>query len=202
MIEVKRIVNDLFTSNTYVLFDNDYDYCWLVDIGDYYKVVDVLPSGVTVRGVFLTHTHFDHIYGLNELYRRWPEVRVYAADFGCKSLYDDKMNLSRYHKHPILFEGKDVVVMREGDEKEIYPEVKMIAYEMPGHSLDSMCYMMGEWLFTGDAYIPGVKVVTKLPGGNRKQATQSIERIMVLGKSKTICPGHGEEFNILNKVYM
>lgn len=65
MLQVKQIVNSIFTSNTYVLFDDDYDYCWLVDIGDFNKVADVLPPGVEIRGVFLTHSHFDHIYGLN-----------------------------------------------------------------------------------------------------------------------------------------
>lgn len=47
-------------------------------------------------------------------------------------------------------------------------------------------------MFTGDAYIPGVKVVTKLPKGNRKLAAESIERIESLAKGKNICPGHGE----------
>ena len=72
MLQVTQIVNSVFTSNTYLVFDDEYDYCWLVDIGDYDKVADVLPIGMEVRGVFLTHSHFDHIYGANALYRAFP----------------------------------------------------------------------------------------------------------------------------------
>jgi hypothetical protein len=43
MLQVKQIVNNIFTSNTWMLFDDSYDYCWLVDIGDYEKVADTLP---------------------------------------------------------------------------------------------------------------------------------------------------------------
>ena len=75
MLQVKQIINNVFKSNTYVVLDDDYDYCWLVDIGSYEKVKEAIPSGMEVRGVFLTHTHFDHIYGINCLYESFPQCR-------------------------------------------------------------------------------------------------------------------------------
>ena len=50
--------------------------------------------------------------------------------------------------------------------------------------------MVGDNLFTGDAYISGVKVVTNLPKGNKKLAQDSIERILGLAEGKTIRSGH------------
>ena len=57
---------------------------------------------------------------------------------------------------------------------------------------------MGEYLFTGDSYISGIKVVTNLPGGNKELAAQSLEKILELAKGKILCPGHVVEENVGN----
>lgn len=190
MLEVKRIVNDIFTSNTYLLFEKRYSYCWLIDIGDYSKVADVLPQGVEIRGVFITHAHFDHIYGLNSLHLAWPDCNVYTSVFGRDALYSDKVNLSRYHECPIVYKGDSVNTMVDGEKIEIFPGVHLTSYETPGHSPCCLTYIVDNFVFTGDAFIPGVKVVTKLPGGNKIQAKHSIEKIKSLSQGKYIYPGH------------
>ena len=144
-----------------------------------------------IRGVFLTHTHFDHIYGLNDLYNAWPEIHVYTSESGYDALYNDKINLSRYHNCPIIYEGDSVRVMSDGEMVELFPGIQMTSYTTPGHSTCSLSFEVENNLFTGDAYIPGVKVVTKLPGGNRIIAKRSIEKIKSLAKGRVVYPGHG-----------
>ena len=61
-----RLENDVFTSNTYVLLERGSQGVWLVDIGDFGKVKKLLTPSNDVKGCFITHSHFDHIYGLNE----------------------------------------------------------------------------------------------------------------------------------------
>jgi glyoxylase-like metal-dependent hydrolase (beta-lactamase superfamily II) len=192
MLQVKQIVNNIFTSNTWMLFDDCYDYCWLVDIGDYEKVAGVLPPGIEVRGLLLTHTHFDHTYGINALHEAHPECRVYTAEYGKIALYDDKKNFSKYHEASFTYNGDDVEVLNGGDQIEIFPGTILTAYATPGHCPSSLTYVVENWIFTGDAYIPGVKVVTKLPHGNRLQAKQSIEKILKLSEGMVICAGHGD----------
>lgn len=193
MLEVRRIVNNIFTSNTYLLYDECYPYCWLIDIGDFNRVADVIPVGVQVRGVFLTHTHFDHIYGINALHRAYPECRVYTAEYGKVALYDEKKNFSKYHEAPFVYESEEVKVLNDDEGVELFPGTSMRVYATPGHCPSCLTYVVGNWVFTGDSYIPGVKVVTKLPGGDRLLAKQSINRIMKLAEGKVVCPGHGEE---------
>lgn len=192
MLQVKQIVNRVFTSNTFIVFDEDFDDCWLVDIGDYERTVQALPKGKTVKGLLLTHSHFDHIYGINELCRNYPECVVYASVFDSEALMDDKKNLSRYHEQPIIFEGKHLVEVGEGDEIPLMGNHSMKVAATPGHALGCLTFYTKDYIFTGDAYIPGVKVVTKLPGGNKAQAAVSVEKILCFAKGKTICPGHGE----------
>lgn len=174
-----------------MVFDSEYNYCWLVDIGDYRKVAEGLPQGVMVKGVFLTHTHFDHTYGINELHRSHPECRVYASEYGKVALYDEKKNFSKYHETPFIYEGKDIVVLEDKDSVELYSGVNLTAYETPGHCPSCLTFVIGEYVFSGDAYIPDIKVVTKLPKGNKAQAQESVKKILELSKGKMICPGHG-----------
>ncbi len=192
MLQVKQVIDRVFTSNTYIVFDEDFDDCWLVDIGDYERAEKAIPKGKKIKGLLLTHTHFDHIYGINELCQHHPECVVYTSEFGKLALMDDRKNLSRYHEQPIVFEGKHLVVVGEDDEIPLMGGQKIKVTITPGHEPGCLTFFTEDYIFTGDSYIPGVKVVTKLPGGDRVLAAKSVEKILRLAEGKTICPGHGE----------
>ena len=193
MLQVKQVVNRVFTSNTYIVFDEDFDDCWLVDIGDYERAEKAIPKGKMIKGLLLTHTHFDHIYGINELCTKHPECVVYTSEYGKEALMDDRKNLSRYHEHPIVFEGEHLVVVCEGDVIPLMGEQKIKVAATPGHEPGCLTFYTEDYIFTGDAYIPGVKVVTKLPGGDRLSARESAQKILSLSAGKCICPGHGDK---------
>jgi glyoxylase-like metal-dependent hydrolase (beta-lactamase superfamily II) len=56
-----------------------------------------------------------------------------------------------------------------------------------------MSFEIAEYLFTGDALIPGIKVYTKSKKGDKIKAKESIIRIINKFDNKTIiCPGHGD----------
>ena len=192
MLQVRQFVNSMFSSNTFVLFEENYNYCWLVDIGDAKEIIDVLPNGCEVKGLFLTHTHFDHIYGINVLWQAFPKMKVFTSAYGKKALYDAKLNLSYYHEDPIEYAGKEVTVLREGDEIEIFPDIKVEAMETPGHCPSCITYNVQSYLFTGDSHIPGLKVATRLPRADKSLALDSEKRIIQLSAGKTICSGHGK----------
>ena len=195
MLQVWQIVNRVFASNTFVLSDDDFKTCWLVDVGDVKKVLDILPDGGVVKAVLLTHTHFDHIYGINELYRRFPDIEVYTSEYGSLALYSEKKNFSFYHEEPIVFEGKNVRALHDGDEIELSPWSRFKVLATPGHCPSCLCYYNGQMIFTGDSYIPDVAVVSKLPRGNKALAAESKEKIISLAKGKKIYPGHGSVVN-------
>jgi len=195
MLQVKRIVNEIFTSNTYIVYDVEYDYCWLVDIGDFKRIADVIPPKIKIKGVFLTHTHFDHIYGINQLYDVFPDIAVYVSYEGNEALFSAKKNLSKYHDSPLEYKGSNVMLISDGNTIKLFPGVLLKAVATPGHTSDSMSFLIEDkYLFTGDAFIPGVKVVTKLPNGNRSQAQHSREVLQALSERRIVCPGHGEMF--------
>lgn len=174
------VVNDCFSSVSYVIADHI-----LIDPGD------IKPSFGQIDIVLLTHAHFDHIYGLNELLSLSHEVKVYTNSTGKEMLLNAKKNLSFYHETPFVFEHPEqIVVVEDGDQINLGNDFTAKAVFTPGHNPSCITWVIGDSLFTGDAYIPGLKTVTNLPGGNRLQSEESLKLIKQLAKDRTIYPGH------------
>jgi len=194
MLKVNHIVNSVFTSRTYILTQKGSSSVWLVDCGDVPPLIDLLSSMgddlSTIKGVLLTHVHYDHIYGLPKLKEKFPSLLVYTNEYGKKALTDIQLNYSKYHNDPIVYESENVVTCDEGSVIELFDGVQAKVYHTPGHSPSCLTYEVGDYLFTGDAYIPGVKVVTTLKGGDKAKAAESVERILRLAEEKIICAGH------------
>lgn len=190
-MKISRIQNTVLNSNSFILWEEQCVDCWLVDVGDIEPILEAIEER-KVRGVFLTHTHFDHIYGINRLVERFPECIVYTSQHGKEGLFSDKLNFSRYHDDSILFQGKHIKVLKEGDEVLLFPNVTLKAIYTPGHDWSCMSFYTDELIFTGDSYIPSTKVVTSFPKSNKEDAKVSFDRIMELSKYRDVYPGHGE----------
>lgn len=192
MIDIHDITNTIFTSKTYILSKAGEDKAWLVDIGDIEPVLAYLDEHhFYVEGVFLTHAHFDHIYGLEALVANFPNCKVIVCEYAKQALASDKLNMSRYHGTPIVFDSENVVVVHEGDSLGLFEgEPELVFFETPGHNPGCLTMVMGNVVFTGDAYIPGVGANTRLPRADKELAKKSLERILKLAKGKTILSGH------------
>ena len=189
MTTLTDITNSIFTSKTYILHDTNYSSIWLVDCGDIDKVLTQIGERV-IEGVLLTHAHFDHIYGLPELLRRFPHCQVVTNEAGLEALRNDRINLSRYHGTAMSVSPENVLLVQEGDSVPLFEDLSARVYETPGHHPSCLTFEIGDCLFTGDAYIPGEKVITNLPGGNKGLAAESVKRIVELGDGKMIWSGH------------
>lgn len=194
MIRVSHIVNSVYFSRTYILSGPGGTEFWLVDCGDVSPLVDMISSlgsdSFKIKGVLLTHAHYDHIYGLPRLVEMFPEVRVFTNELGRKMLGSEKLNMSKYHEDPIVVDAENVVVCEDGSEIELFEGLMAKVHETPGHNGSCLCFEVEDYLFTGDSFIPGIKVVTNLPGGNKQLAAESLERIKMLAEGKILCPGH------------
>lgn len=183
------ITNNIFNSRTYVLGDSNFSSVWLVDCGDIDKVLAQVGDRV-ISGVLLTPAHFDHIYGLPELLRHFPHCQVVTNEAGLEALADSRRNLSRYHETPIAVSPENVLLVQEGDSVPLFDDLSARVYQTPGHHPSCLSFEIGNCLYTGDAYIPGEKVITNLPGGDKAMAAESVKRILELGVGKTILSGH------------
>ncbi len=162
------IRNKLLQSATYLIGN------YLVDCGDGEAIIkEAEEQNVVIRGIFLTHCHLDHIYGLPKVLERFPDARIYCSGQTHKGLKDDTLNLS-YIMPEIQFSfiyDDNVLELTEGFHVIDDIQVEMIICN--GHSNDCQSYIIGRNLFTGDAYLPFAKVFTKWPTSNKELAIES-----------------------------
>ena len=191
---IQKIVNSFLTSYTYIIPTGNSNDCWLVDCGDVNKVIE---QGFCVKGVLITHCHIGHIYGLNKLISKYPDVEIYTNADGKDGLLTPKWNMSKYHDEIedfVFCKPENIHVFESEDQYRIDEGLTVEVLFTPGHEPSCITYKIGNCLYTGDAYIPGVKVVTNLPRSNKQQAAESLDRLQQLERSgMEIMPGHWVE---------
>ena len=191
-MNIQYVVNTVFRSCTYIITQDDVT--WLVDCGDVDKIIPLIVG--RLGGVMLTHSHFDHIYGLNQLEERFPGTPIYTNEDGKQGLLSDKLNLSRYHEDPFVLDCPDCI--RTLDDRQclsLFEGISAQAVYTPGHSPCCVSWVLDDAVFTGDSFIPGVKTVTLFPHADKRLAMQSELLVRQLARSRTIYPGHEPESN-------
>lgn len=200
MVICERFVNSRFTSNTYIIACSEHDNVWIVDPGDTEVVFEWMQnhSKTIVSGIILTHGHFDHIYGINNLLSRFPSCPVYVANvFGKEVLSDPKKNGSKYTEEGPIAINKDASIDIYPQEMELWEGVPLKVHYTPGHSDDSVCLQVEGMLFTGDTLIKDMRTVTKLKTGSREKLRESLDVLASLkGHGLMVYPGHEELFEL------
>lgn len=201
MIDVIRFINSRFTSNTYVIFSTDSEDIWVIDPGDFNIVEKWMQrnSKKRIAGVLITHAHFDHIYGANDIYEKYPSTPFFVNNqTGVEILYDSKRNGSKYTESPFVL-NEHAKVFMVSQEMILWNECKIHIYHTPGHSEDSMCILLNNILFTGDTLIKDIRTVTKLKGGSVEKLQESINLLKTLkGRGIVVYGGHEDSFELDN----
>ena len=191
---IVSIKNSVFSSTTYLLkFDSSED-IYMIDCGDVQPVISYIETNhLSLKGVFLTHSHFDHIYGLNELVQHYPNCNIYTSQHGAEGLKNPKLNMSRYHDdvEDFVYQFNNIEILTDGQQLQI-GDGAMMVLETPGHDWSCLSFHLDKYLFTGDSYIPDTKPQYLFPKGNKKQYYDSESRILEYVKKNhlIIKPGH------------
>lgn len=159
------------------------------DKGDvlYQKLQD---AGFEVAAILLTHGHFDHIWGVDEM-RAKSGAKVYAYE-GEKALLEDAhLNVSRSTGRACTVSADRF--LKDG-EKVTVEDMTFEVLATPGHTGGSCCFYFEEdgILISGDTLFEESIGRTDLPTGSESALVRSIrERLLILPDDVKVYPGHG-----------
>ncbi len=191
-IVLRSFVVSPAATNCYVAHLKDSEEAICVDPGDRGDALaDVIEKeGLKLKGILLTHGHFDHILGVEELKKRLP-AKVYAAQAEKGVLMDPGKNLTGdWLGEPSTLSADEY--LQDGDVLELAGmEIHMLL--TPGHTEGGCCFYLPKQrvCFTGDTLFHGSVGRTDLPGGNFDVLMDSIrEKLYPLPDDTAILPGH------------
>ncbi len=149
-------------------------------------------NGLTLKGILLTHGHFDHIYRSDEL-KKATHSPVYIHELDAELLGDSRKNAYSHFFEGALTVSAANIFLKEGDTVMLGDEgIKVI--HTPGHTRGSVCYDAGDFMLTGDTLFAGGYGRYDLYGGDLRALKASLSRLASLAKTdnKPIYCGHGE----------
>lgn len=193
MINVEVIDNALLQSRSYLLWNEKEPEAYLVDCGDIVPIHNFLSAkGKSLKGIFLTHCHYDHIYGLRHLLKDFPQTDIYASSETEQGLRDARINLSRYQGEPFELDAKVIVKLIDSRSEICLFGTELQVLETPGHDAGCLSFRIGNRLFTGDSYIPGLPVFYKWKRSDKRLALENERRMKKLAEDcmLDVYPGH------------
>lgn len=190
-MEVRRFILGPALTNMYVVSD-DKGHGFIVDCADKDQVVEdyINENNIKIDFILQTHTHFDHVLGL-EYYRDLYKVDVYASEDAKDIANDVRYNLGNYYKD--LYVPIDKYLKDE----EIFTDYKIKAIKTPGHTLDSMSYVVDDMVFTGDCLFKLTVGRSDFLGGDYDTLIDSLKnKLALLDRDTKVYPGHRSETTI------
>jgi glyoxylase-like metal-dependent hydrolase (beta-lactamase superfamily II) len=195
---VERIPNSPIDSNSFVIYTEESNSCIIIDPGteDCADLIEFINcKNLIPQYIFLTHEHFDHIWGVNKLKEMFNPLLVSSSNCASK-IVDKKKNMSVFYNQ-LGFETYPADhLVDEINNKLIWNNYKIIFYNTPGHTEGSICILIEQNLFTGDTLIKDEKTVTKLPGGNKDKLVLSYTLLYKIFATMNpiVHAGHGHSF--------
>lgn len=199
LLSIKSIVLSVCSTNCYILYDNETKEGFIIDpAASPDRIIDLITRlGVDVKGILLTHGHFDHIGGTNALKDHY-NVKVYGHEDEVDMARDVMINLSAHFDEANSVEIDNP--LKDGQDFEI-AGFKIKVIHTPGHTKGSCCYIVTddekERLFSGDTIFYHSYGRTDLPTGSGGTIIRSIlDKLLVLDGSMEVFPGHGDTTTI------
>lgn len=202
MLKIEVLQFNFVRVNTYILIASSGN-CVVVDPGclgmdeEAYMKRYLEERGLTPVGVWLTHQHFDHVFGVSFFVREYGLQPVCMRGDEAWAEY----NSVEFKKFAMYTNGVSDVCfsypigryVEEGDEL-LLDDISFRILHVPGHSQGSMAlYCQEEKVcLVGDVLFQMSVGRSDLPGGDERVLIESIKtKLLVLPDDTRVLPGHG-----------
>ncbi len=193
MINVTALTLGPIAVNCYVVTDKDTGRIAVIDPGSFEPILDETLSEAgfdKIDYVLLTHGHYDHIGGVNQVVEKTggkAKVAIYKTE--APFLSDGNLNLSSRHFANPYPPIRSDILLSDGDKIELGSSVFTVLHT-PGHTSGSICFICENSLFTGDTLFFNSVGRTDFPTSNFDHLMGSVRRIAALQGDYIVFPGH------------
>lgn len=188
---LKTFVELPLDNNNYLIIDEQSKAAVLIDASHYDEaIIDELKNqGAELKYILLTHAHFDHILGVEQLVQKTgAKVLLHKDD---ELLLKDLNTYTYMMGMPSVNIPKVDTFITDGDIIEI-GNLKVKVIHTPGHTRGGCSFLVDNSLFSGDTLFKESVGRTDLEGGNFKVLENSIkEKLFALPEEVSVYPGHG-----------
>lgn len=189
---IRQFIAGQLENNMYLVADEGAKKAVLIDAPAMIpELIDTVKnSGLDVEYILLTHGHFDHIMGLNDLKKALNAQAVIC--------HDDLIISDNINEFTRLFGGLSESVpptyerfIKDGDIINV-GDLQIKVIHTPGHTQGGVCYLIGDNLFSGDTLFRESVGRTDLFGGSFEQLSDSVKnKLFKLDEKIKVYPGHG-----------
>ena len=199
-MDVKTLVLGELYTNTYIAYDMVSKKAVIVDpAGDTYRVMEFVNScGIKIESILITHGHFEHIAGVNQLLKH-IKVPVIAHEEEAKRMRDPMKNLSKMFSNKSVFAEASQCV-KDDEVINLGGNLVFKCIKVPGHTEDSICFYneRKNIVFTGDTLMnSSIGRTDFYSGSNTDIVTNIKKRLLSLPGETLVFPGHGSSSTIL-----
>ncbi|MEE0182072.1 MAG: MBL fold metallo-hydrolase [Anaerovoracaceae bacterium] len=190
-MKIVNIPTGMLQANTYLVCDETSRLGFIVDLGGYSKELKniIEKNDIQIQYIVLTHGHGDHIGGVQEHLKDFPDAKVVCSRAEEKMLLDPELN-EAHHFGPEKVSFNPDILVDDGDTLTV-GNMTMKFIMTPGHTEGGMCILVDDVLFSGDTLFCRSIGRTDLAGGDFRTIMESIKKKLFLLPDETqVLPGH------------
>ncbi len=186
-----KVVKTTYFTNCYLVYDENSKEGFVVDCVDEKLILQAAKNnGVQIKGILITHGHYDHIMGVKAL-KDATGAKIYMHESDIEKIDDGRKNFSAYGVNRVPHFDVDVKV-KDGDVLTV-AGVRVEVMHTPGHSAGSVSYIAEGIIFCGDLLFRNSYGRFDNYDGDFLTLKKSAERLFALkGDYKLLC-GHEED---------
>ena len=192
-MKVNQYVVGPVQTNCYLIMNEKTGEALVVDPGASPQSIydKATEEGVTIRAILLTHGHFDHAGGAEEL-SRLTQAPIYIHEAERDTLTDTELNASWMVGREETYRAD--AFLRDEEELDLAGFHIRVLFT-PGHTPGGCCYYFPyeDVVFSGDSLFCGSIGRTDFKGGSMSDLVRAISaKLMTLPDRTTVYPGHND----------